>query len=188
MALTTEEQRIFISLLRKLGRPYPPEVFYAISECLVTNPIELVPITLGGDVLLFRRLPDDPYYANLWSSPGSIYLKGDTVNGVLTRLLGDDLAGITCHTLRPPTTEWPYGIPEFVDYCETPKGEGPGQSPRSHMLKLVFVTYVQGDNPGTGRFFSLWDLPKDLVEGQRGFLSIIRDRYFPSRKPTALLV
>ncbi len=131
MALTKKELDILVGLLSKVERPYPEKLFQALCAYTLTAPVEIIPITRNGKVLLFRRSPIDPVFANMWHIPGSIQLKGDTVRTTLSRIFNQELKRVVA------------SAPKFIGFDDIMKGTGPKENRRGQERPLIFRVWVK---------------------------------------------
>ena len=170
MALSQEETGRLIELLAKMERPYSEELFQALCASVIMSPIEVVPLTREGKVLLIQRPPDDPKFANLWHSPGSLQLKGDTVQTTFNRVIVEELQGVE------------YSAPEYIGFEDVMHGTGPKENPRGQERPLVFVVWVKEEGyAGPGRFFPLNSLPENIITNHKNLLlPLVRAKYFPT--------
>lgn len=168
MALTEQEEKVLIGLLAKMERPYSEKLFQAICAYTLAGSVEVAPLTPGAKVLLFRRPPTDPFFANQWHIPGTMQLPGDTVQDALTRILEkEELRDIR------------HSEPQFLSYYEVRRGSGVGENPRGQERSLVFTVWVNEKDPGIGTFFPLGNLPADTLSHHKtGLLPMVRRKVF----------
>lgn len=168
MALTPDETESLVELLEKMERPYPEELFLALCANVIMCPVEIIPLTREGKVLLLRRPSTDPWFSNLWHTPGSLQLKGDTITSTQQRIIENELQGLDCSAL------------EFFGYEDVMRGSGEAENPRGQERPLIFVAWVKEESyQGDGRFFPIAELPDDTLSMHKnGFLPKIRARYF----------
>lgn len=171
MALTEQEEKTLIGLLAKMERPYPEKLFQAICAYTLTGSVEVVPVTRSGKVLMFRRPPTDPFFANQWHTPGTVQLPGDTVHDALGRIVGKEELGDIRHS-----------APEFLHYYEVKKGSRVGENPRGQERSLAFTVTVNEKDPGTGTFFPIENPTADTISHHKeGLLPMVRKRLFPAK-------
>lgn len=151
MSLSNDEVLNVAAALDKLEPGYLPEpIFYALSRLCVTAAAEVVPIRRsmngGYEVLLTRRPDSDPFFGGLVHCPGQIYRPGDTLDDRPKKVVAEEMA----HTVVE--TE-PVLIPDTYihDY---------GRGPVIERIHYVFVSSSED-----GEFYSVDDLPPDLLSG-----------------------
>src|SRR3989338_9972097 len=92
MSLTPQETKKLESLLARATYPLPENLFYYIARTFPMVAIETViwraPRRKHGGlkVLLLRRSPRDPFWPNLWHSPGSILRNRETFHSAFKRI------------------------------------------------------------------------------------------------------
>jgi ADP-ribose pyrophosphatase YjhB (NUDIX family) len=168
MKLSRKETAHLVALLGEIERPYPQDLFHALCAATITCPVEIIPLTRAGKVLLTRRPPHDPWFANLWHTPGTIQLPGDTISGAIARVIRDELNNVHC------------SAPEYLGYGDIMKGDGPDENPRGQERPLLFVIWVEEDDYlGDGSFFSLDSLPEEILPHHKNiFLPLVRKQFF----------
>lgn len=147
-------------LLKKLEpgfQPYP--IFEQIARLIALPVVELIPLRLHDgavQVLLIQRAPDDPYWPNLWHTPGTIVRATDLPNGQGTnwpafeRLFHDELKGTKV------------GDPQFV-------GSLLHKSKRGVEQAQIYWVEVK-DEPPVGTFYPIDSLPLSVIESQKAFI------------------
>lgn len=158
MALSDDEITTVTQLLGKLEPGFLPlPIFLEVARLTVTSTLELVPLRLRGDVvevLLVKRPPDDPHWAGLPHTPGTVLRATDPPDGLATalqRLLGKELPGLTLAS-----------EPVFLKHLFH-------QVRRGVENTLVFFAEVDGE-PTEGEFCPVGQLPPDLVDTQVDFI------------------
>lgn len=148
-----------VDLLKKLPAGYlPTPVFFQISRLTVLTAAEMVTVRTSPagelEVLLTRRPADDPYFANLWHIPGSIYIPGDTMQSRPEAVIETELP-------RTVVTSEPILINNSIlrDY-----GRGP-------IMERVYL--VHATESADGQFFPVDRLPKDLLNGHDRLIKLV---------------
>lgn len=98
----------------------------------------------GIEVLLIRRPPDDPLFANLWHNPGTVIRSTDTLKSTIDRLLNDEL-----YKIRVTSG------PHFVSnkFHRSPRG-----------AEIVQIYWIEAEEPvPTGMYWPVHNLPKDML-------------------------
>jgi hypothetical protein len=150
----------------------PPPIFIQIARLVALPIIEIVPLRLDADgeaeVLLTRRPADDPTWPGLLHTPGTVIRATDRsfVDG-MDRILGEELMGIST------------GPPIFVGNAIHRQGRG------TEFAAIYFVE-VKGDPGGGDGFYKSSELPRDLVQSQRGFIDQAV-RLFGSKAPSTTI-
>ena len=176
-----------VESLAQIGRWFerdgrvPPEVFDAICEYLITTPIELAVLKLGGndsEILMVYR--EDKYFTG-WHMPGSVVLPGRTAEGIFPVLLRREL-GLEFARLR--------NKPKFVISMDVMKGSGPDQCNRGQEVNRLYTLWleeaeaelIQPDDHR--RFFPLNRIPDDVLPHHRTMIELIwKRRTQPTTEP-----
>lgn len=171
MSLTPAETSQLVELLSKMERPYPEALFLALCKSMIMVPVELVPVTRSGKVLMLRRPADDPLFSHLWHTSGSLQLKGDTIETVLQRIIEKELDGLYCSDMT------------FIGYHDVMHGGGLDENPRGQERPLIFAAWVdESAYSGEGQFFPIDELPEDTLSMHaHKLLPLVREKLFASK-------
>src|SRR3989344_9687079 len=176
--LTNLEEQQMIDLAKKMGSQWTPGLYNALAPKFALTAIETVFLRMKEDgsaeveVLLARRLHSDAHYPNQWHSPGTMLRAVDV----------------------PEETEMYLGIPELNGFRKALdrlvnselglrfKGE-PRQvksilhfTPRGPEAALIFLCELDGE-PKFGEFFSVNQLPSDLIEHHYRIIKVAVDNF-----------
>lgn len=157
MALSDAQIDQLTGLLKQLesGKDVPLPVFFEFARLQCVPVLELVPLRRQegrAEVLLIKRPADDPFFAGLWHTPGTIIRSRDgDLRGALLRLLDHELAGVSFA-----------GPPRLVM-------EQLHHSKRGMESATIFYREVS-DNAGIGQWHPADNLPADLIDSQRDFI------------------
>ena len=137
------------SLLERLQPGFLPQtIFHAVARLVVTPTFVVIPLFHDDEktsVHLVRRDIDDPHYANLLHTPGTVILATDeSLNETYRRLARTELHGLQ---LR--------GDPIFVDVFYE-------QIKRGREISLVHWVALEGRGDSDGLYDSA-ALPTDIV-------------------------
>ncbi len=163
--LTAEQRAVVASEYLAGVEPgfLPLPLFKELSRLMVINTVELVLLQPEDDirVLLTKRPPTDPWWANQLHIPGSVTLPTDSVEGdddftgTLNRILEDELAGAI-------------EIVGNVNFLEPQRRIGP----RGHEVTTIHWAGASVDEsllPNSARLLTLEDLqsyqPEAIVDG-----------------------
>lgn len=162
--LTQEENQELVFLLGKLTWPVSLEVFYALAERGILASADLALIRKRDpvpEILLTKRPPSDPFFAELWHIPGGIIIPGETaISTIEKRVLKPDV-GISLS-----------GEPKFLMARDILMGPpGPDTSPRGQEAYRLFQYVLQDGDlevcvDETKRFCRLDQIPEAFVEHQ----------------------
>ncbi len=149
--LADGENKQLAPLLSRARWPLEPNVFRALVGMSVSVPIELAVFDNDQILLFYRR--DEEYEGN--HMPGTVLRGNETVSDAINRLRVEELDG--GYVTKPVSLGW----------IEVVKGSGPGQDPARHQISLLHACWLVGPYTGSGVFFSLDDLPSDLLPHHR---------------------
>src|SRR3989344_8061455 len=137
----------------------PLPIFLEIAKLTVTPILEIVPLrkTKTGEVevLLINREDNDPIWAGMLHTPGTVIRASDTEGSyedALNRILKGELKGTPCDK------------PVFVKNLLHKVKRGMESS-------LIYWVEVIGEPP-VGKFYSFSHLPDNLIDTQREFIKI----------------
>jgi hypothetical protein len=141
-----------VALLARLEPGYLPYPLFLQFYRLTPAPtMELIPFRRGIDgaleVLLVRRLPDDPLWPNMWHNPGVTIRANDTHKIAMERIFRDDLQGLQA-------TKGPVFAQNLFVYCE-----------RGTDVMQVYWVEVTGEAV-TGTFWPMQQLPADIITSE----------------------
>lgn len=143
----------------------PLDVFIEVARLTVTPVIEVVPIIDQPrrlEVLLTKRADSDPVWPGMWHTPGTVIRSFDSsVDDGVSRLLRDELGN--CQSSEP----------EYVGYLLHKVSRG------TELALVHWVTVSAGIT--IGRAFDSDNLPENLVDSQRGFISWAISAYLESQ-------
>lgn len=151
--MTDLEIKTVTQLLKKLEPGLLPlSIFNEITRIFVSSIVEIVPLKKKNgvtQVLLVRRESDDPFWPNMWHTPGTVLRatdrKGD-LNDAFQRILNSEL-GCTEEI-----------TPIFVDIRFS-------QSTRGSEFSAIYYINMVGKTKN-GEWFDASSLPQDLVKSQ----------------------
>jgi len=158
--MTPDEIKQTASLLGKLTPGFLPlPIFEQIARIVALPIVELIPLQKQGEevsVLLLQRPPDDPLWAGMWHTPGTVlratdlYTSDDTYWSPFRRLVHDELK------------DTQIGKPFFV-------GSMLHESKRGVEQAQIYWTEVVGE-PKAGTLFASSQLPENVIASQRTFI------------------
>lgn len=165
---SSEEIQIAADVIERLPKgflPYP--LFMAITAKVVTPTLELAIFrntSKGLEILLTRRPDDDKYWPGEWHVPGTVIRSTDQEGSYKTcfeRILSDELQGLVA-----------VSDPVWVktEFWDMERGREIDQ------LHYAMALYVQ-DLPNDSAFFSVNELPNDLMRHHRSMIATIVDIY-----------
>ncbi len=136
-------------LLERLQPGFLPQaIFHAVARLVVTPTFVVIPLFYCDEktsVYLVRRDVDDPHYANLLHTPGTVILATDeSLNETYERLARTELRGLQLRS-----------APVFVDVFYD-------QIKRGREISLVHWVALEGESDRDGLYDSA-ALPTDIV-------------------------
>ena len=155
-SLTDQEQKELVRLMNKLSFPMPLAVFEARCRVFGTVCAEVVVIkNRNKDAQIFLTYRDDKFFKG-WHIPGRVCLPTEKISDTTQRVCKEEIKMKT-------------GKKIFFNWFERPFGSGIGKSPRGHEFSFVFLSELKGKvkEKTTEKFFSLKNLPKDLLLSQK---------------------
>lgn len=165
--LMTDDDIIKTAALLKLLKPgrLPYPIFEQIARLVALPILELIPYrrtnTGNLEILLLERPADDPFWPNLFHTPGTVIRATDLnkqANGVqlaFSRLVRDELLNTNL------------GPPKFVASLLHESKRGVEQA-QVYCAELL-------DDPKTGHIFAINNLPKAIVAHQNNFINKVAD-------------
>jgi len=174
MPLSQTETKQLVRLLRKLpaGPDLPLEVFFEFARLQCVAALELVPLRRHEgktEVLLFRRSASDPFFPSQLHTPGTIVrIPDQTLDETLSRLLAHELPDVSL------AGEIEYVMPLLH------------HSRRGAECSVIFYAPI-ADDAGEGEWYSVEDLPLDIVPTQPKFIlnaaALYGDRVMGKKSP-----
>ena len=148
-------------LLNKLEPGFLPEqIFYQISRLAVLSAAEIAVLRRNSDkieALLIKRPDDDPFFAGLWHTPGSMYISGDSIEKRPHEVLKNELPNTKF------TSELKYLLDsEIVQYA------------RGNVLERIYM--IEASDSSDGVFFPIDDLPSNLVTYHDKIIEIVANK------------
>ncbi len=145
--LTETEEKKVIRILRKVGSRMTAEFYNAIAAKFCLTAIETVVLRRHGgaiQVLLTRRAVNDPHWASLYHSPGSMVRASDnSFEDAFGRVQNGELG---TKFLSPPVC-----AETFIH-----------NHARGKEIAVVFVCEIADEPPGA-KFFDINELPPDII-------------------------
>lgn len=141
--------------------PYP--LFEEISRLTVNSVVEIVPLRKVDDkiqVLLTERDEDDPIYAGIVHTPGTVIRSTDqegSYQSAFERIFNDELASVE-------TSE-----PQYL-------GSVFHQIKRGREDAKIFFVEVRGE-PATGKFYDVDALPDNTMDSQIDFIRMAAKKF-----------
>lgn len=141
----------------------PPPAFYAVSDALITVPVEVLAIRAGDDgvtrVLFVRRPANDPFFGGMLHTPGGVVRPGVTHEDVLHEVVAEEV-------VRGPCAE--YQIAAVLPPVSVRRGTGYGECPRGQYVCLPHIVTVDyGAWMGDGNEWHPWNnLPTNVPSYQ----------------------
>lgn len=155
-----------VSALSRVQAGYlPADLFFQVSRLTVVAAVEVVPLRYWEgecQVLLTQRPANDPYWPGQWHNPGSIMRPTDepgTFASAIERVCVGEL-GLTS------SPELTFVAPWFW------------HGARGSVVSLVHwldVSHVNNIQDGT--FYSVHNLPADLISGMQPILNLAIEHY-----------
>ena len=175
MSLVNKEIKqvaILLSRLQPGFLPYP--IFEQIARIVALPIIEFIPLRFNPDrqveVLLLRRSDEDPLFAGLMHTPGTVVRADDETKGEMhahtafERLLNDELGGVSV------------SAPEYVGSIFHSSIRGVEQA------QLFWVEVLEQD-PAIGEFWPVDSLPSSLIDSQRDFIIRSAKHFILTKQP-----
>ncbi len=156
-----EELRTAADIISRLPRNglWPPELFYEVAGRVVMPIVEVVPVRDSDhstQILLLRRPADDPNWPGKLHTPGTVLrptdLDADGLGSAFERIANDELG------VPFPAT------PQSVGFDFHRVNRGPE-------MANVFVVDMGGIDITNGEWHDANNLPDDIVDTQKGFIS-----------------
>lgn len=145
---------------RENGKRLQQDVFYAFCEAVITCPVEVIPVTANGKVLMFLRDDDDKYFRNVWHTCGSIQLPRETIKQTLRRVLDKELDNYQ-----------KIGEPKFIGILENDMGDGEMECPREQERSVVYIQEIkETENNSKAAFFGFDEIPVNSIKFHRAKL------------------
>jgi len=158
--MTNEDIQAIADKLKQLEPgflPYP--IFEQIARLVALPIIEFIPLRTGGEgveVLLIERSDRDPFWPGMLHTPGTVVRATDVHKGkkddwrVFDRIYKDELKGTEASQ------------PHYI-------GSMFHDSKRGAEQALLYWIEVLGE-PAVGKFYSVSELPEDLIDSQTVFI------------------
>lgn len=167
--MNDEEIAATKALLAKLSPGFlPVDIFREIARLTVTSVVEIVPLRLHKDrveVLMTQRDTDDPYWASMLHTPGTVIRATDREGGYMDafkRILQEELGSVQVQA--SPT------------YVETVFH----RNTRGMTDAKIFFVEVTGE-PTIGAFYGADSLPANTVESQIEFIHSAAEAFLASK-------
>ncbi len=165
-SLTPQQQTELVELLEKL-KPgfYPFPLFVQLARLMSCSIVEFVPLRLrdgGVEALLLPRPDNDVFWAGGMHIPGCVVRPNDDQHAVFDRIITDELGGVAVNE------------PQFV--CAEIR-----RSKRGTEQAQIFYVEVTG-TPTAGQFYSVADLPDNLVENQQRLIKKATEAFLANRE------
>lgn len=157
--MNKDREKDRVELLKELEAGFLPyEVFVQIARLVVLSIIEFVPLKMNKnnevEVLLLRREKNDPIWPGELHTPGTVVRPTDTEGNMylaFERILQDELSGTQV------------SAPHYV-------GSSLHKSKRGMEQAQIYWIEVLRE-PKVGEFYGMNNLPAELMESQRKFIS-----------------
>ncbi len=161
-----EEIRQAAAVLSKLPAGYlPKEIFLEVTRLCVTPIAEVVPLRQSSsgttEVLLLQRPDDDPNWPSMLHTPGTVIRATDIdkgIEGSLERIIDSEIG---VRTEKKPIL---VGL-EFHQVARGPE------------MAQVYAIDLTGDKVTNGVWYSVDNLPPNIVDTQLGFIARAIDSY-----------
>ncbi len=160
-----------LTLLLKNLKPgfLPYDVFVEIARLATLSIIEFVPLRLNTageiEVLLLPREKDDPIWPGQLHTPGTVIRPTDTDEHLyelaFERIVNDELKGTKV------------SAPHFVENILNKSKRGT-ENAQIYWVKVL-------NEPLAGTFYSISDLPKNLIDSQQDFIRMAADNFKSAR-------
>jgi hypothetical protein len=173
MTLDDHDTQELLRLLRRVevGKVSTP-IFHELARLMVLPAVEVIPLFDNGDgetqVLLTRRVADDPIWPNQWHTPGRILRPTDvdgsgTYRTAIQRLVQTELRGVEV------------GAAVFVE-TEFRTVARSAESAALHWVEL------QNDHVPIGQLFRVSDLPDDIIDHHRPMIEKVHSHFLGSKR------
>lgn len=151
------EQILLPNLSQLRPDELPPSIFNQFARLTVTAIVELVPLRQsrrGVEVLLVPRPEDDPYWAGMLHTPGTILrVRDSSYEDALHRVIHSELDGVKL--TKPPV---------FVGNILHTVARG-SESAAVYYAELA-------ERPSVGDFYCAEELPSSTIDTQRGMIAL----------------
>lgn len=155
--LTEEEVQTATMILNKLDGGFIPEPLFLEFTRLTTSAIlEIVPYRIINDdiqVLLLERAEDDPNWAGMLHTPGTVIRSTDSIESAQKRILTSELGINELREIKYLTT-----VLHKVN--------------RGNELAIVYTLELSENK--VGEYYSLSDLPSNVVDTQLKFFENLK--------------
>lgn len=153
-----EEKKELIRLLGLVNpkEPLGTELFDALARITVSVAVEAVCLRYNNEdqrveVYLTQRSKNDTAYPGQWHCPGSVLRPGEEEENVFLRLSQKE-AGADIHSL---------GVIKNLNHSNEQRG---------HFFSVIHLCSITGRNDGKGKWFSVNNLPKNIVGHHRDYI------------------